>query len=213
MCGIHVVISPAAQISPRYKPSEHLHRCLCDRGPDHLGHSAAASSDDRVNLEFTSTVLSLRGDHVSKQPFIDSKTGSILCWNGEAWRFSGENVMGNDGEALFARLTAPGSDVLGVLRAIEGPFAFVFFDKQARSVYYGRDRLGRRSLLICRDESNSTVTLSSIAEASLPSWQEVPADGIYEMDLVLAQREDGSSSQVIHHKWTDDEDIVSNEVA
>ncbi|CEI64268.1 Asparagine synthetase domain-containing protein C4F6.11c [Fusarium venenatum] len=205
MCGIHASIN----ISPDQALSSELERCLCNRGPDHTGivKTQLDNSHGELFLTFTSTVLSLRGDHVARQPFVDPVTESVLCWNGEAWALRGEPVQGNDGEAILALLaeTSKGSgDVMGVLRDIEGPFAFIYLDKPAKRLYYGRDRLGRRSLLV---KDGLPFSLSSIAETPVDGWTEVEADGCYTLDL---------SADVFvglvpeRHDWTADTSLVSS---
>ncbi|KAK2016785.1 asparagine synthase [Colletotrichum eremochloae] len=208
MCGIHVSISrDSFQSLPAATGT-----CLCNRGPDHLGEvqfqtSTSVPDAKPVFLNFTSTVLALRGDHVTKQPFRDASSKSVLCWNGEAWKIAGAPVQGNDGEAIFSLLTAAsGRDanenaVLDVLRSIKGPFAFVYFDAIASRIYYGRDRLGRRSLLLNQDEG---LRLSSIAERTSPEWAEVEADGIYVLDLAEWSR--GPSSPSPPRSWTPGEE-------
>jgi asparagine synthetase B (glutamine-hydrolysing) len=192
MCGIHVAIRRNAGTSalPTF-----LHHCLCNRGPDHFGQVTTGleppnSENDGAFITFTSTVLSLRGDHVTKQPFQDPQTGSVLCWNGEAWKIDGRTVQGNDGEAVFALLsdasgsgTGSGDAIFEALRSIEGPFAFVYFDAPLKTLYFGRDRLGRRSLLICHDDTEGSLVISSVAETCEDKWKEVEADGVYSMAL------------------------------
>ncbi|KAF6835700.1 asparagine synthase related protein [Colletotrichum plurivorum] len=187
MCGIHVVVSR----NDFQSLPEETRTCLCNRGPDHLGEvrsqvHPSGSDADPVFLSFTSTVLALRGDHITQQPFRDTSSGSVLCWNGEAWKIGSEPVQGNDGEAVFALLTAASGRnsredaVLDALRSIQGPFAFVYFDASQSRLYFGRDRLGRRSLLISREDG---LRLSSIAESASPAWMEVEANGIYVLEL------------------------------
>ena len=218
MCGIHAVVElikrdgsgSTATSHPRHEISETLRRRLCSRGPDHLGHAAAeyAPSDTRhcAALQFTSTVLALRGDGLTPQPFVDSASQNTLCWNGEAWKIHAEDVAGNDGQQLFDLLrSADGDDVLQVLRSIDGPFAFVYYDQRAGRVYYGRDRLGRRSLL--QQRKDGTLLLSSVSDVEAGGagepWTEVEADGIYVLDLagdgpLEAQRHDWSAEHTGH---------------
>lgn len=190
MCGIHVVISSS---EPGEIPAN-LHRCLCNRGPDHILTHRTLLNDAQdhaptTNLAFTSTVLALRGDHVAQQPFVDSESGSVFCWNGEAWKIRHHDVAGNDGEVvagLLSKAIAQSSAeregaILKVLRSIDGPFAFVFFDKPSMKLYFGRDRLGRRSLLVREDAQG--LILSSIADSIDSEWKEVEADGVYVVDL------------------------------
>lgn len=238
MCGIHLVICAVEAVATTNHAdnlSAELRRRLSGRGPDHFEQLAthldrdATGGDHRVQLCFSSTVLALRGGGVTTQPFQDGDTGSVLCWNGEAWSINGAQVMGNDGEAVFGLLTDAnrrcGDEghfdsreyrdvaVLDTMRSIEGPFAFLYFDKPARRLYFGRDRLGRRSLLMhyCRDENTHMpqFSLSSVSELQDPRWKEVEADGIYVMDLTLPEffqinnphtAED--EPRFVHHSWT-----------
>ena len=223
MCGIHAVISPAVS-----RPlSEELKSRLCSRGPDHVATvlEEVDAASGPLALAFTSTVLALRGDHVARQPLLDEETGSVLCWNGEAWRIHGEAVAGNDTEAVLTLLAGAskaskphprpdpadqGPDlVLEALRAIEGPFAFIFFDKPSSRLYYGRDRLGRRSLL---SKAGSPFVLSSIAESTSQDWAEVEANGCYSLQL-----DDYTTSLPIAHPtghaWVHDESLVGSQTS
>ncbi|KAM0225809.1 hypothetical protein ACHAQD_000768 [Fusarium lateritium] len=205
MCGIHATIA----VSPDQNTSPELERCLANRGPDHTGTvGTQLDGIDNLFLTFTSTVLSLRGDHVTKQPLVDTATGSVLCWNGEAWGIRGEPVKGNDSEAVLALLAAASrgaGDVMDVLRAIEGPFAFIYLDKPAKRLYYGRDRLGRRSLLV---KNGVPFVLSSIAETPVDGWSEVEANGCYTLDLSGGYFPNGTVPE--RHDWTADTSLVSS---
>ncbi|CAJ0546003.1 Ff.00g094760.m01.CDS01 [Fusarium sp. VM40] len=205
MCGIHATIA----VSPDHKISPELERCLANRGPDHTGTvETQLDGADDLFLTFTSTVLSLRGDHVTKQPLVDAATESVLCWNGEAWGIRGEPLKGNDGEAvltLLAEASRGAGDVMDVLRAIEGPFAFIYLDKPAKRLYYGRDRLGRRSLLV---KNGVPFVLSSIAETPVDGWSEVEANGCYTLDLSEGDLSSGMKPE--RHDWTADTSLVSS---
>lgn len=212
MCGIHAAISVDANY---HKLSPGLEQRLRNRGPDHLGAVKTQLRRDDASslyLTLTSTVLSLRGDHVARQPLVDEESGSVLCWNGEAWKLGGKPVEGNDGEAILSMLIAASSNnsgdkdsILDALRSIEGPFAFIFLDKKAKRLYYGRDRLGRRSLLLKREED---FLLSSIAEAPAVGWAEVEADGCYAIEL----SETGLPKDMmpVRHDWDQTEALVSS---
>lgn len=211
MCGIHAVIAQTA--SDNDTLSSNLRRCLCNRGPDHLGYAeqeVEATAGRLKFLCFTSTVLSLRGDQVTRQPFIDTSSGSVLCWNGEAWKIFGRDVQGNDGKTIFDLLTSTNGSAadeareaatLQILRSIEGPFAFIYFEKASRRIYFGRDRLGRRSLLARQDEDGGRLTLSSVAESRDETWQEVEADGIYVMDLASCAAGRTKSFNISRRDW------------
>ncbi|KAI1825522.1 asparagine synthase-domain-containing protein [Xylaria intraflava] len=219
MCGIHATItaSPDSGLSPDFR------QALINRGPDHFGQThrepPCADPDQKLRLYFTSTVLALRGDHIAKQPLEESPgAGSVLCWNGEAWRVDGQPVSGNDGEAVFSMLQSSASSpgvtreghVTNVLRSIEGPFAFVYYDSAADRVYFGRDRLGRRSLLIKCSSDIECITLSSIAFVPTAGWEEVGSDGIWSVDLNSGDEISSRlplKDRITKHVWIESNDV------
>lgn len=188
MCGIFTSISKTEAPSPNTELLQHL----TNRGPDLSSTLRAVAQTgvdgDTISLLFTSTVLSLRGGQITAQPLSAPETDSVLCWNGEAWKIGHDVVTGNDGEAIMGLLDANSTlisadesinGVLDVLRTISGPFAFVYYDKIHRLVYFGRDCLGRRSLLYNSESVSDAIQLSSIADSTCSPWKEVEADGIY----------------------------------
>ncbi|KAI2616528.1 asparagine synthase-domain-containing protein [Hypoxylon sp. NC1633] len=214
MCGIHATIStgPVPAISPNLK------NLLSNRGPDHYGQAHRdvcfkEDTDPIVHIQFTSTVLALRGDHIARQPLESSATGSVLCWNGEAWRVDGQPITNrNDGELILDELDQshriPSESrerhVLDALRKIDGPFAFLFYDAKASRLYFGRDRLGRRSLLLSQAEEGDSISFSSIADMSTTGWKEVEANGVYSLDLsTRLTSPDGSNleARITKHDW------------
>ncbi|KAI5862647.1 asparagine synthase-domain-containing protein [Durotheca rogersii] len=224
MCGIHAVISSA----PIPALPVELKSLLSHRGPDHFGQVRRAlpfaKDDSEISLEFTSTVLALRGDHLARQPLESAVSASVLCWNGEAWRVNGQSIRSqNDGELLLGILDAIDvptassreSHILNVLRSVDGPFAFLFYDAQIRRLYFGRDRLGRRSLLVHAAEHGSSISFSSVADVPAASWKEVEASGIYSLDLSTRLATPQGlilDTRVTKHAWirSGGEDMVSS---
>ncbi|KAF3003701.1 hypothetical protein E8E13_008960 [Curvularia kusanoi] len=190
MCGIFFALSRHGHIVP----DERTAALLRNRGPDHTGlHQPVIAREDDTALHatFLSTVLSLRGTEVTSQPLVDSSAGSVLCWNGEAWAIDGDAVAGNDSKLVFDGLLKACADtsfdsksaVIMLLSQIRGPYAIVFFDATNNYIYYGRDCLGRRSLLQ-KSTTDGTLVLSSVCDnATGEAWAEVEADGIYFIDL------------------------------
>lgn len=224
MCGIHATIS----VAKHSELSENLRQILINRGPDHLGlvereiSLPSVAPDLRIALNFTSTVLALRGDHVAKQPFQHADSDSVLCWNGEAWKFDDEVVSGNDGEAIFARLVQCDhgtagerqANILSTLRKIQGPFAFVFYESVGQCLYYGRDRLGRRSLLMRDEPDGQSLSFSSVADSPASGWEEVQANGIYSVQFrpeSFGEKQTSLGHQVSRHQWVESggADLVS----
>lgn len=196
MCGIFCSLSRHGYIAPDSTTQQFLQ----NRGPDSVGqHQFTVVPSDCVEenpalwtyATFWSTVLSLRGSTVVKQPLEDAATRSILCWNGEAWSIDGEIVTGNDSQVVFSKLLKACSGsaeisaraIIAVLSSIRGPFALVFYDGVHQRLYYGRDCLGRRSLL-SKYTSDGSLLLSSVSSTIAgESWSEVEANGIYFINL------------------------------
>lgn len=201
MCGIHASISSRGfQV-----PGHDLKHDLCNRGPDHLGEAQATVENDGTTycISLTSTVLALRGgEHLTPQPFVDLQNGSILCWNGEAWKIGTQTIAGNDGQKVFEALSKEiqarnnvsesNSRVFEVISSIYGPFAFVFFDNIHKQLFFGRDRLGRRSLLYNSFQNTEAIEFSSVGDTDRGPWNEVETDGIY----VLSCAENESIEQM-----------------
>ena len=173
-------------------------------------------------LTFISTVLSLRGSSIVKQPLSNPKSGCLLSWNGEVWSIGNQWIQGNDAEYLFdyfldaanrhrdnVEHTIASRDqslhcLIDMLSSITGPYAFVFYDAQHHRVFYGRDPLGRRSLLI-RRHSTGGFMLSSISDCTEPEgWVEVEADGIYVLDLTADIDLSGDVDPVTYVPWVTD---------
>lgn len=214
MCGILCSISRNGFISPNSATQQ----LLQNRGPDSTGQhqvvlDAMQENHDAafpLHASFLSTVLSLRGSSIVQQPLRDEPTASILCWNGEAWSVGETPVTGNDSQLVFDKLLAASSGtseteratnaVVSLLSSIRGPYAFVFYDAPNKLMYYGRDCLGRRSLLR-KSTPDDTLILSSVCDnADGESWAEVEADGIYVVDLTsLSSGELSSSTRHVPH--------------
>ncbi|CAI0463164.1 unnamed protein product [Linum tenue] len=135
-------------------------------------------------LQFIGATLQLRGRSRVMQPFLDS-SGNVLVFNGEI--FGGIEVAhdDNDSEVLLQTLvnccschsnghlnecSASGEDqnsVLEVLSLIKGPWAIIYWQENSRTLWFGRDAFGRRSLLVhWPDEVDSRFLLSSVSPFS-----------------------------------------------
>src|ERR1700710_1779447 len=115
MCGIFCCISRHGH----QQASEETRKLLLQRGPDSLEMHQVVTGD--FYLTFLSSVLSMRSSAVVPQPLLDEDSGSVLCWNGEAWKFDDEPVIGNDSrrvfELLLAAASSPNHSIGGLLRA------------------------------------------------------------------------------------------------
>jgi asparagine synthetase B (glutamine-hydrolysing) len=158
------------------------------------------AGDAKVFISIASSVLALRGNDVVPQPIFQEQSKTFLCWNGEAWKLSNHTsgaqgeITGNDAAAVF-RLLVPNNPPQGAsvahhqicksFEAVTGPFAMAFFDSRFQRLYFGRDFLGRRSMVVGK-ASNGDYIISSIPNADPGvDWYELNADGIYWIPLEL----------------------------
>ncbi|KAK5100577.1 hypothetical protein LTS08_005328 [Lithohypha guttulata] len=194
MCGIYCCISARGHCE--LDPEDA--RILGRRGPDALTtHKTTITTDTHVwHLTFTASVLALRGAQVQVQPIVDQPSGSILCWNGEAWNFDGQPVPDNDTHFISTILfeackhsSDVEGDVLKVLSKISGPYAFVFYDAKSLKLYFGRDALGRRSLTVDdRCDNDANLTIASVVGKSIGTTaQEIKTAQVYLLDLKQPQ--------------------------
>jgi asparagine synthetase B (glutamine-hydrolysing) len=205
MCGIAAIVTAGSSSHAHFV--EQARRAVASRGPDHLGERSADDIGNKdVSLTLVAAVLHLRGPVCVAQPAVDAATGDALLWNGEV--FSGFSPSlnfrwdtDNDTVAVLRVLTAAAADATDVagddrlprgariaaaLQTLHGPWAFVFHHVSSRSLYFGRDPTGRRSLL--QLHSPATTLLCSVAFGSL----EAPPD---------ATAADGAESSLGH--WVD----------
>jgi asparagine synthetase B (glutamine-hydrolysing) len=200
MCGIFCCISRHGH----RQISDQTRTLLSRRGPDSLEEHRVVVED--VYFTFVSSVLSMRGSEVVSQPLIREESGSVLCWNGEAWKIDDEPVTGNDSRRVFDLLlnsaSSPDSSVKDIPRAfsrIRGPFASIFYDGRSKRLYFGRDCLGRRSLVqtVC---SNGDLIIASVSDPTLAdNWIEVEGDGIYFLSLSDFAKESGMKLSIGLH--------------
>jgi len=220
MCGIFFSLSSSNYTSPTKETCDLLQK----RGPDscktHTFQKDIKAEDGEslplsYYLTFTSTVLSLRGDHVYSQPLVDPKTQSVLCWNGEAWKIAGKRLQGNDTQHIFNLfLQAVGNDctksverLAEAVSSISGPFAFIFYDAVNSKLFYSRDCLGRRSLLEGFDENGNLKICSICDSASVDYFKEVGTEGVYTIDLNRYQDPSLSPTELYQIKtilWSSD---------
>jgi asparagine synthetase B (glutamine-hydrolysing) len=137
-------------------------------------------------VEFYGSVLHLRGNETKSQPI--EICGNYLLFNGEI--YGGISVCSeeNDAEKLSKLLEGKSErEFLQILSLIEGEWAFAYYNVALNCVYFGRDFLGKRSLLIHLPENSAdSLLISSVSSADtqiLGYWKEVETRGIFKVDL------------------------------
>ncbi|NXS95775.1 ASND1 protein, partial [Jacana jacana] len=185
MCGICCVVTLCSQHAIRFFNEDILCR-LRRRGPDSSKELIKTVSDPSYECLFSGHVLHLRG-LVTPQPLEDANN-NVFLWNGEI--FNGVHVgdLENDTEIMFHHLASCSSeaDILSLFSSLQGPWSFIYYQASRHSLWFGRDYFGRRSLLWqFGKEVDSAFCLTSVSVyfESGNQWQEVPASGIFKIDL------------------------------
>jgi len=120
-------------------------------------------------------VRGIGGEEAVAQP-LRSVDGSVLLWNGEVFDGLEGFASGNDTEAVLAALCCQKSSI-GVIQLLErcaGPWALIFWHAGLGELFFARDRLGRRSLMIDLDELLSSPTLSLRLSSTVPTTLLLP---------------------------------------
>ncbi|KAJ7462632.1 asparagine synthase-domain-containing protein [Mycena galericulata] len=161
------------------------------RGPDSQDTRRVLVTDSdglhhAVVLDLFASELRLRGNHPIVQPH--EQNNNIFCWNGEI--FEGLDIAEdeNDGVKLFDALQAVETveQVYNLFGTIEGPYAFVYYHADSQRIFFARDPLGRRSLLIHKPSvKNPYFLVASVSTGSDPScdFEEVSTEYIYSLEL------------------------------
>ncbi|KAK8798802.1 hypothetical protein WA158_007886 [Blastocystis sp. Blastoise] len=145
------------------------------RGPD--SQNEVELSD--TNMCFFSSVLHIRGENTVSQPLVD-ENGNMLLWNGEVYDGLHMNENENDTEKV-SQLLASSTTICEDMENIKGEYSFVYYNKTENILYFGRDKCGRRSLLMKIKEyiiDNNTyygLTLSSVGTILPDSTSLIPA--------------------------------------
>lgn len=195
MCGIALVFcrdpNDAKTCLDRLRPD------VQRRGPDARRETIV---DREGRLRAFGAVLHLRGTHPVPQPLIRNQQEcthvenssdetstkesdgyeDVLLWNGEV--FGGSvRVAGNENDtskimsliqtSLAANDNDTGRCIVDALDTVEGPWAIVFWHARTKTLWFGRDRLGRRSLLLRPeyDDDDDDTTASSVKSRTIRS--------------------------------------------
>lgn len=121
--------------------------------------------------------------------------------------------LANDGQVVLAALLAATAHdplaVPAVLSRIRGPWALVYWQPALRRLWFGRDAIGRRSLLLCLPRpGDARLVLTSVGPlppaAPLGDLVEVPP-GLHSFDFAVLDDGGGLPTSYCSHAWTDAE--------
>ncbi|GMN42017.1 hypothetical protein TIFTF001_011230 [Ficus carica] len=180
-------------------------------------------ADKHAEFHFIGATLQLRGTNPIIQPLVDS-SGNILVYNGEIFGGIYIGSEDNDAEILLRALESCGDEsgkasVVEVLSKIRGPWSIIYWQESSRTLWFGRDAFGRRSLLVHWPTlKDSQFLLSSVSHISPieqssdlevengttgPRFWEELACGIYSMTVDAPSGDGFLVSEVRKHEWTD----------
>ncbi|MED6157287.1 hypothetical protein PIB30_021937 [Stylosanthes scabra] len=198
---------------------------FCSQENDNNGECTA-------QLHFIGATLQLRGTNPLVQPLVDA-SGNVLVYNGEI--FGGLDLASdrNDAEFLMQALgrccscgycataqcaKSGKSTVPDVLSTIKGPWAIIYWQDSSRTLWFGRDAFGRRSLLVhWPTQDDSTFLLSSVSPifpteqtsdyethngiSCSSYWEELPC-GIYSLDVDASKSNGLMAGEIKLHEYT-----------
>jgi asparagine synthetase B (glutamine-hydrolysing) len=196
MCGIDVLVklriplNDAAGLTDgmmtcNSTDSEHGRTLVARRGPDSVKSISVGATE--FSADFFSSVLRIQGTSVCEQPVVND-SDNILCWNGE---FLNHPQSDDSDTIMISNMMESTSSPLHALESVEGPFAFVWFHEASATIWFGKDKQGRRTLIFNYDFNSNCFSISSISTNGI----EIPAgDGIFSMNLITGLLQS--------HPWT-----------
>uniref|UniRef100_A0A023F173 Putative asparagine synthase n=1 Tax=Triatoma infestans TaxID=30076 RepID=A0A023F173_TRIIF len=173
MCGILLNIFRNSNGKIRSKKFSEL---ICNRGPNYFNEIEDVIGNGWNSL-ILGSVLWTQGDKTGVQPISDGN-GNFLLWNGDVYHGLPNCGETSDSELVFAELVQ--HDVLSIISTICGPYAFIYYDATKSTLWFGRDVVGRHSLLWNINSEN--LLLTSVCPRS-SDVEEVPNYGIFQIDL------------------------------
>ncbi|XP_021558481.1 asparagine synthetase domain-containing protein 1 [Neomonachus schauinslandi] len=186
MCGICCSVSFSVEHFSKDLKEDLLYN-LNRRGPN--SSKQLLKSSVSYQCLFSGHVLHLRGV-LTAQP-VEDERGDVFLWNGEV--FSGIKVEAeeNDTQIMFNYLSSckNEADILSLFSEVRGPWSFIYYQASSHHLWFGRDFFGRRSLLWHFSNLGKSFCLSSVGVQTSgvgSQWQEVPASGIFRIDLKSA---------------------------
>ncbi|CAL7938955.1 unnamed protein product [Xylocopa violacea] len=181
MCGIFCHVSQSQQNNKEVSHEWNICRdYIAARGPDKLVEKFENLSKNWFG-HFVASILWMQGSSIGEQPALDS-IGNILLWNGDIFFGNLAQDQTCDTNVLLNSLKLS-SNVLSVFEQIQGPYSFIYYQKSSNLLYFGRDIIGRHSLLLKMDTDENILTLTSVASKQINKIVEVPAIGIFSVNL------------------------------
>ncbi|XP_044746297.1 asparagine synthetase domain-containing protein CG17486 [Coccinella septempunctata] len=177
MCGIFCVFSETSNLNVTEKFSKIFQEFslnISRRGPNH-SKIEICHNEDTIFL-FASSVLWLQGNKLTKQPIIEND--HILLYNGDIFNDENENQRNAYGDTKLFLDYFKSDQSLCSLFNTNGPFSFICLDKTKSILHIGRDKYGRRSLLLGKSNEGEIIVTSVAKRTSSYKFIELPSLGI-----------------------------------
>lgn len=162
---------------------------IASRGPNYLKYISFHIKESQTWVEQFSSVLSLRQPFVQQPVQLENEQISVQ-FNGELYnqecldsndsKFIGDKIISNiekfgDGDR--------GKAIVETIAELEGEFAYVIVDKANQRCFFGRDYVGKRSLVYSLKDSGRLVISSVTNGKSEDNWEECKAEVVYMYDF------------------------------
>eukprot|EP00879_Flechtneria_rotunda_P011431 GHRR01011941.1.p1 GENE.GHRR01011941.1~~GHRR01011941.1.p1 ORF type:complete len:860 (+),score=375.52 GHRR01011941.1:91-2670(+) len=122
-----------------------------------------------IRLHLAASLLQLRGSIPATSPLQD-KQGNILCFNGEI--FGGLEIApnSNDGKCLLMAMgeAQSANEVPQLLSKLRGPWSLIYWQANTCTLWFARDWLGRRSLLMGQTGNQPQAHIPCFVLTSVP---------------------------------------------
>ncbi|PNF32987.1 hypothetical protein B7P43_G16500 [Cryptotermes secundus] len=199
MCGIYCCLKCNAdnRSSREDIVLPKLRDYLKHRGPDCFSEYAI-DVGCKWSVSFAGSVLWMQGFQLTMQPLIDDEYNYLL-WNGDVFNGSMVNQETLSDTVKISQLFSKGNgtEIPVILSSIQGPYAFIYLDVKRQHLYFGRDRLGRHSLLWSSNSEEGFV-LTSVGKRNVLDFKEVPTVGIFMVDM-----NSSDLGHIILYPWSD----------
>ncbi|KAK9676036.1 hypothetical protein RND81_11G049600 [Saponaria officinalis] len=190
-----------------------------------ISENGSGKNQGVAEMYFVGAVLQLRGTNPLTQPLVDA-SGNVLVYNGEIFDGIHMSSDNNDTEVLLQHLvncclcqshdnvsSCHGEPIPSLLSSIKGPWSVIYWQNSSRTLWFGRDAFGRRSLVVHWPTSaDSLFVLSSVSPPSstIPEvenkastinfWEELPC-GVYSIRIDGSKAEACLSGKIRKHEW------------
>lgn len=188
MCGIRFHLQAGPWSDRRLRSSGEEWLDLAHRGPDaQVARQWTCGPGGALRALLAASLLRMRPGPAVPQPFEFWAEAlgepGFLCWNGEV--FGGVDLRGACDTPVVAswlRRAASVEEWVAMLAAVCGPYAFTVWLPQSGRLWFGRDPIGRRSLLAARDGAFA-LSSTDFGRGAAGAWREVPIGGVFELQV------------------------------